>query len=68
VNTSFAPPAVSLAYTPHLPGEQTFTEVLAEPLPVVVTALKRAHSVEELRRNLPDWLAEIWNGSPPGQA
>jgi transglutaminase-like putative cysteine protease len=50
----FAPPVEALAYVPEGPGEWDSRAVLADPLPEVVSALRRARSADELRRALPD--------------
>ncbi len=53
-NASFDPPAERLAYSPRAPGEWDCPEVLADPLPEVVAALRRCRTADELRRALPD--------------
>ncbi|MCP9800158.1 transglutaminase family protein [Synechococcus sp. RedBA-s] len=55
VATRFEPPAIVLAYTPHLPGEHTNPQVFTEPLPEVVAALRSAPDLAALRASLPDW-------------
>ena len=55
IRTSFDPPREVLAYRPRHPGERTFEEIWAEPLPVVVDALRRCGDVSELLSQLPDW-------------
>jgi transglutaminase-like putative cysteine protease len=57
VTTCFDPPREVLAYQPRLAAECTFDEIWPEPLPVVVEALRRSGSVEELLSRLPDWPA-----------
>jgi transglutaminase-like putative cysteine protease len=55
VDAQFAPPVERLAFRIVFPEEQLFPQILAEPLPVVVNAL-RAHSTwDAMYRNLPDW-------------
>jgi transglutaminase-like putative cysteine protease len=55
VDAQFCPPEERLAFSLNFPEERNFTEILPEPLPVVVSAL-RAHSTwDEMYRNLPDW-------------
>lgn len=54
VAASFDPPAERLAFTPRLDGERTFPEVHASPLPVVVDALHRYRTHDELLNHLPD--------------
>ncbi len=54
VNAQFTPPKEQLAYQANLPGEKDFTQILAEPLPIVVNALQSYKSWDELLQNLPD--------------
>jgi transglutaminase-like putative cysteine protease len=54
VDAQFCPPVERLAFCPSFPEEWDFPEVLAEPLPVVVAALRRYSRWDELYRNLPD--------------
>lgn len=54
VHTTFAPPTESLAFTPKLPGEQTFPVNWPEPLPVVVNAIQQSHSGLHLAAHMPD--------------
>jgi transglutaminase-like putative cysteine protease len=54
LDTRFAPPQEWLAFQTRLPGETTFTDIWPEPLPVVVAALRRWRTWEELLANLPD--------------
>jgi transglutaminase-like putative cysteine protease len=55
VDAQFAPPVERLAFRIVFPEEQLFPQILADPLPAVVNAL-RAHSTwDAMYRNLPDW-------------
>jgi len=54
VNAQFNPPHEQLAFPTALAEEMDFTEILAEPLPVVVDVLKNCHSYQEVYDNLPD--------------
>ncbi len=55
VDAQFSPPVERLAFRIAFPEEQLFPLILADPLPVVVKAL-RAHSTwDAMYRNLPDW-------------
>ncbi|HXA79019.1 MAG TPA: transglutaminase family protein [Candidatus Acidoferrales bacterium] len=55
VDAQFSPPVERLAFRIAFPEEQLFPQILADPLPVVVNAL-RAHSTwDAMYRNLPDW-------------
>jgi transglutaminase-like putative cysteine protease len=55
VNAQFQPPAEQLAFCLNFSEERAFPEILADPLPVVVNAL-RAHSAwDAMLANLPDW-------------
>ncbi|MGZ5201850.1 MAG: transglutaminase-like domain-containing protein [Telluria sp.] len=54
VNAQFAPPAEALAFAPRAPHERDLPEIWAEPLPVVVDALERYDTYEQVLANLPD--------------
>lgn len=54
VSTAFTPPDEQLAFSTSAPEEADLPEIWPAPLPVVVTALQAAHSVEELWKTLPD--------------
>ncbi len=54
VNAQFTPPKEQLAYQADLPGEKDFTQILAEPLTIVVNALQSYKTWDELLQNLPD--------------
>lgn len=54
VETDFTPPVERLAFTPRLPGEETFKANWPEPLPVVVEALATSRSGLHLAANMPD--------------
>ena len=54
VAASFDPPSERLAFTPRLDGERTFPEIHASPLSVVVDALHRYRTYDELLNQLPD--------------
>lgn len=54
VDARFDPPNESLAFAGALPGEVTFANVLAEPLAVVVEALKAGTSWDGMLEMLPD--------------
>lgn len=53
VSAHFAPPEERLAWPATGPGECDYRLNLAEPLPEVVAALRRADTVEALRNGLP---------------
>jgi transglutaminase-like putative cysteine protease len=55
VDAQFSPPAEKLAFRIALPGEKTFPNILADPLAVVVTALRAHTTWDEMYRHLPDW-------------
>jgi hypothetical protein len=50
----FSPPKEKLVYTADEPGEFNLPDVQAEPLEVVVAALKHHRSMKELLTKLPD--------------
>lgn len=55
VDAQFCPPEERLAFRLNFPEERTFTEILPDPLRIVVSALRRYSTWEEMLRNLPDW-------------
>lgn len=55
VDAQFSPPNERLAFRLVLPEERIFPEILADPLPVVVAALRKCRTWDELYTNLPDW-------------
>ena len=55
VDAQFTPPIERLAFRLAFPEERSFPEILSEPLPVVVNALRTFHTWDELYKNLPDW-------------
>ena len=55
VNAQFCPPEERLAFSLNFPGERDFSEILPEPLPVVVKALRAYSTWDQVYRNLPDW-------------
>jgi hypothetical protein len=54
VDAQFTPPVEHLAFHPSLPGEADLPEVWADPLPVVVEALKNHSTADDLWEHLPD--------------
>jgi transglutaminase-like putative cysteine protease len=54
VCAEFDPPHEQIAFTTDLPGERMLPEILAEPLPMVVEALRQHLTVVEVAANLPD--------------
>jgi transglutaminase-like putative cysteine protease len=58
IDARFEPPREVLAFRTSLPGEHTFAAIHAQPMTVVVDALRRCGSTEELCRQLPDALPE----------
>ena len=55
VDAQFCPPAEKLAFKLIYPEEQDVTEILAEPLQIVVSALRAHTTWDALYKNLPDW-------------
>jgi len=55
VDAQFAPPIERLAFRIVFPEEQLFPQILADPLPVVVNALRAHATWDAMYRNLPDW-------------
>ncbi len=55
VDAQFSPPIEQLAFRIVFPEEQLFPQILADPLPVVVNALRTHSTWDAMYRNLPDW-------------
>ncbi len=55
VDAQFTPPIERLAFQLNLPGEKSFPEILPDPLPMVLSALRTHKTWDELYRHLPDW-------------
>ncbi len=55
VNAQFEPPLEQLAFRLNFPEERVFPEILPDPLPVVVNALRAHATWDEMLANLPDW-------------
>jgi transglutaminase-like putative cysteine protease len=55
VDAQFCPPEERLAFRLNFPVERNFREILPEPLPIVVSALRKYCKWDELYGNLPDW-------------
>jgi transglutaminase-like putative cysteine protease len=55
VNAQFRPPVEQLAFRINLPEERLFAEIVPDPLPVVVRALRSHTTWDALLANLPDW-------------
>lgn len=55
VDAQFTPPIEHLAFRLAFPDERSFSDILPDPLPVVVDALRRFRTWDELYKNLPDW-------------
>ncbi|WP_310483870.1 GNAT family N-acetyltransferase [Chamaesiphon sp. VAR_48_metabat_403] len=60
INSRFTPPQEQLAFEIKLPQEADFTNIFAEPLPVVVEVLQTAKTWEEVLVDLPDVSLEMW--------
>lgn len=54
VHADFTPPVEALPYPADKRGEATLPEIWPEPLPIVVDALTRYHTIEEVAAHLPD--------------
>jgi transglutaminase-like putative cysteine protease len=54
VNAQFTPPVEQLAFTPTLLGEVDLPEIHANPLPIILTALRTHATFESLSTHLPD--------------
>jgi transglutaminase-like putative cysteine protease len=54
VDAQFDPPLERLAFRIVFPEEQLFPDILADPLPVVVNAMRAHRTWDSMYRNLPD--------------
>ena len=54
VNAQFQPPQEALAFPIGAPAERDLPEIWAEPLPLVVDALERYDTYDQVLANLPD--------------
>jgi len=55
VDAQFTPPLERLAFRLVFPEERSFSEILPDPVRVVIAALRRFRTWDELYKNLPDW-------------
>jgi len=67
IDAQFSPLIERLAFPIQFPGEATFPEIHAEPLPVVIDTLRRYRTVAEVCANLPDWSGETRARAPVGR-
>lgn len=61
VNAQFSPPQENLAFKIQFPEEVDFQAILAEPLPIVVEALRSQTTWDDMLHNLPDIPVEAAN-------
>jgi transglutaminase-like putative cysteine protease len=54
IDAQYVPPVERLAFSVSAPGEADLPEIWAEPLPIVVEALRTHLTTDSLSRNLPD--------------
>jgi transglutaminase-like putative cysteine protease len=54
VDAQFCPPQEQLAFAIHFEAEVDFSEIMSEPLPVVVSTLEKYTTYIEVLENLPD--------------
>jgi transglutaminase-like putative cysteine protease len=54
VNAQFTPPVEQLAFPTQINGEVDFPEILSDPLPIIIEALRQYKTKDELWDNLPD--------------
>jgi transglutaminase-like putative cysteine protease len=55
VDAQFSPPVEKLAFPVVLPQEKLYPEILADPLPIVILALRSHTTWDDMYRHLPDW-------------
>jgi ribosomal protein S18 acetylase RimI-like enzyme len=60
VNAKFTPPQEQLAFEIKLPQEADFSNIFAEPLPIVIEVLQNSRSWDEVLQSLPDVSLAIW--------
>jgi transglutaminase-like putative cysteine protease len=60
VDAQFTPPKEQLAFPIQLPGETDFSEIWAEPLPIVLAALQSQKTWDGMLANLPDIAIGDW--------
>lgn len=63
VDAQFTPPLERLAFRAQTGDEWDFPEILADPLPCVIDALRTHRTWEAMYRNLPDWTEHSLPGS-----
>ena len=66
VDAQFTPPVERLAFRLMFPEERNFPQILADPLPVVITALRRHRTWDDLYQHLPDWTESSLPDRPLG--
>ena len=54
VNAQFTPSVEQLAFSAQIKGEIDFSEILSDPLPIIIEALRQYKTKDELWNNLPD--------------
>lgn len=54
VNAQFMPPVEQLAFSVQIEGEIDFPKILSDPLPIIIEALRKYTTKDELWNNLPD--------------
>jgi transglutaminase-like putative cysteine protease len=54
VNAQFTPPIEQLAFAVNIDGEIDFPQILSDPLPGIIEALRKYKTKDELWNNLPD--------------
>lgn len=54
VNAQFTPPKEQLAFKTNIDGEIDFSQILCDPLPVIIEVLNKYKTKDELWNNLPD--------------
>ncbi len=54
VNAQFTPPLEQLAFSIQIEGEIDFSKILSDPLPIIIKALRKYGTKDELWNHLPD--------------
>jgi ribosomal protein S18 acetylase RimI-like enzyme len=60
IDARFLPPQEHLAFEIRLPQEADFQNIFAEPLPIVLEALRKSSTWNEVLINLPDISLKMW--------
>ena len=60
VNAQFIPPQEQLAFEIRSDQESDFSNIFAEPLPIIVDVLQTSNTWQDVLTNLPDIVPDLW--------